>query len=59
MSESAKKVVVGILLGIFFCVCVDLVVIGQRNIGPAGLGIMLLGLAGLIFLLWLYNRQYR
>ncbi len=59
MSESAKKVVVGILLGIFFCVCVALVVIGQRNIGPAGLGIMLLGLAGLIFLLWLYNRQYR
>lgn len=43
----------------FFCVCVALVVIGQRNIGPAGLGIMLLGLAGLIFLLWLYNRQYR
>lgn len=59
MSESAKKVVVGILLGIFFCVCVALVVIGQRNIGPAGLGIMLLGLAGLIFLLWLYNRQYK
>ena len=44
-----KKVVAGILLGIFFCVCVALVVIGQRNIGPAGLGIMLLGLAGLIF----------
>lgn len=59
MSESAKKVVAGILLGIFFCVCVALVVIGQRNIGPAGLGIMLIGLAGLIFLLWLYNRQYK
>lgn len=25
----------------------------------AGLGTMLIGLAGLIFLLWLYNRQYK
>ena len=39
MSESAKKVVAGILLGIFFCVCVALVVIG-REISVRQVGIM-------------------
>ncbi len=59
MSESAKKIITGIIVLIVFIVCVALVVIGQRNVGPQGLGLMLLGLAGLIFLLWLYNRQYK
>lgn len=59
MSESAKKVLKGIIILIIFVICVALVVIGQRNVGPQGLGTMLLGLAGLIFLLWLYNRQYK
>lgn len=44
---------------IVFVVCICLVIIGQRNIGPAGLLTMLAGLAGLVVLLWLYNRQFK
>lgn len=59
MNEQTKKIIIGILVAVVFCVCIALVVIGQRNIGLAGLGMELLGLAGLILLLWLYNRQYK
>ena len=59
MNEYTKKLLVGILIAIVFVVCVALVIIGHRNIGLAGLGTQLLGLAGLIILLWLYNRQYK
>ncbi len=59
MSESRKKAVVGILAAVFFCAMIVLVVMGQRRVGPGGLGLELLGLTGLILLLWLYNRQYK
>ncbi len=42
-----------------FIVGVALVVIGQRMIGPTGLSIMLVGLAGILLLLYLYNRKYQ
>ncbi len=42
-----------------FIVGVALVMIGQRMIGPAGLSIMLVGLAGILLLLYLYNRKFQ
>lgn len=59
MNESVKRILIGIIVAIVFVVCVALIVIGQRNVGPQGLLMMLVGLAGLIFLLWMYNRQYK
>ena len=59
MNEFTKKFVRGILVLAVCGVCVALVVVGQRNIGPSGLLTQLVGLAGLVFLLWLYNRQYK
>ena len=59
MNEFTKKMVTAIVVLIVFVVCVALVVIGQRNIGASGLMIQLVGVAGLVVLLWLYNRQYR
>lgn len=59
MSEKVKKLITGIVVLIVFVLCICLVVIGQRNIGPAGLLTMLAGLAGLVVLLWLYNRQFK
>ncbi len=59
MNETAKKIIVGLFVAILFCVCMALVIVGHRNIGLHGLLTELVGLAGLIFLLWLYNRQYR
>lgn len=59
MSESAKKIITAIVILIIFIVCLALVIVGQRYIGLGGLLTMLAGLAGLVFLLWLYNRQYK
>ena len=59
MNEFTKKIVTAIVVLFVFVVCVALVVIGQRNIGASGLMIQLVGVAGLVVLLWLYNRQYR
>ncbi|MCI8357457.1 MAG: hypothetical protein HFI52_08335 [Lachnospiraceae bacterium] len=42
-----------------FILGMALVVMGQRNIGPAGLLTMIAGLAGILILLYLYNRKYQ
>lgn len=41
-----------------FLLSVALVLIGQTNRGILWIGVMLLGLAGLLALLFLYNRKY-
>src|SRR5699024_5837542 len=47
-----------ILKVVFFLVCMAMIVLGQRTIGKIPLLIQLIGLAGLLFLLWNYNRKY-
>lgn len=42
-----------------FVVCLALIIIGQRHIGAAGLVKELAGLAGLLALLYSYNRRYQ
>lgn len=42
-----------------FIVSMALIVSGQRNIGPAGLLGMLIGLAGILLLLYLYNKKFQ
>ena len=59
MSEYSKNLLIGILAAVVFIACVALVVVGQRNIGPTGLLMMLAGLAGLLVLLGLYTRPYQ
>ena len=59
MNEFTKKIIIGSVIFVVVVVCVALVVAGQRNIGPSGLFTQMAGLAGLIILLWLYNRQYK
>lgn len=59
MNEQNKKIITGIVVAVVFCICVALVIIGHRNIGLAGLGTQLLGLAGLLALLGLYNKKYK
>ncbi|MCI8611626.1 MAG: hypothetical protein HFE66_06890 [Clostridiales bacterium] len=48
-----------ILMTALFAVCISLIVVFQRHIGAVYAGIMLLGIGGLLFLLWVYNRKYR
>ncbi len=58
MEYTKKKLLV--LLGfIVMIACVALVILGQASVGYPGLGLMLLGLAGLLVLLYIYNRGQR
>jgi len=59
MSDSLINSLRKVLMLIMFIVALTLVVIGQKNIGASGLGLMLLGLAMLIGQLWIYNRKYK
>lgn len=54
-----SNVVRNIILLIVFVVCIALIVIGQKNISVTGLVMELIGLAGLLVLLFLYNRKYK
>ena len=49
----------GIIAAIVFVVCLGLVIVGQKNISLAGPGMELVGLVGLLTLLFLYNRKYK
>ena len=59
MNEYTKKILIGILAAIVFVACIVLVIVGQKSVGPTGLLTMLVGLAGLLVLLGLYNKQYK
>lgn len=59
MSDSLWNLIRNLLLLIMFVAGVALVIIGQKHIGPTGLVTMLIGMAMLIGLLWVYNRKYK
>ena len=48
-----------IIAVICFIVSIVLVFMGQANVGYTGLAMELIGLAGLLILLYLYNRKYK
>ncbi|MEG0177767.1 DUF6903 family protein [Anaerorhabdus sp.] len=48
-----------IMMLIVFIISFALVFIGQRNTGYAGLATEVVGVIGLIFLLYYYNAQYK
>lgn len=53
------KVIKNVILLAVFVVCLGLVIVGQRNISLTGLSMELIGLVGLLVLLFLYNRKYK
>ena len=58
MNDGTMKIVKIIGALVAFIISIALVVLGQRNIGLDGLLVMLVGLTGLLVLLYLYNRGY-
>lgn len=48
-----------IIMIIVFVVCLALIIIGQRNIAVSGLVMELVGLVGLLTLLFVYNHRYK
>ena len=55
MNQTIKNV----MAVICFIVSFALVFIGQRNVGYQGLAMEMIGLVGLLILLYLYNRKYK
>ena len=53
-----KAKIVIILKLVVFIICLALIIIGQKTVGKPELGMMLLGLGGLLGLLYDYNRKY-
>ena len=53
------KWIVKLLYLLVFVVSMILIVTGQRKIGPAGLLVILIGLIGILFLLYLYNKKFQ
>ncbi|MDR7239798.1 DUF6903 family protein [Neobacillus drentensis] len=47
-----------ILKIVVFIICLALIIIGQKTAGKLELGIMLVGLAGLLGLIYDYNRKF-
>jgi len=59
MNDKTMAVVKRLLGVVIFAAAISAVVVGQRNIGAQWLGLMLLGVAALIALLFFYNQKYQ
>lgn len=55
MNRSVQN----ILLAVVFVFSIVIIFIGQKNIGYMGLLIEIIGLVGLIGVLFMYNRRYK
>ena len=55
--EENKKWIVLLINAALFLICMALVIVGQRRIEAAGLIMQLIGLAGILTLIYLYNRK--
>lgn len=54
-----SNIIKTILSLIAFIVCVALVVIGQKTIGIPNLMMEIVGVSGIMILIYLYNRKYQ
>ncbi|MFQ7310993.1 MULTISPECIES: DUF6903 family protein [Sellimonas] len=54
-----KNIVRNVIMVIVFIVCLALIIIGQKNISATGLMMELVGLIGLLTLLFIYNHRYK
>ncbi len=59
MGGMSMKWIIRLLYLLVFIVSMVLIIAGQKNIGPVGLLVMLLGLGGILLLLYLYNKKYQ
>lgn len=57
--EENKKWIVGIIAAILFVICMALVMVGQRTISASGMFKEILGLCGILVMLFVYNQKYK
>ena len=59
MGKRMSNIIRNIIMLVVFIVCLVLIIVGQKNISAMGLAMELIGLIGLLVLLFLYNRKYK
>lgn len=57
--EENKKWIVGVIAAVLFIICMALVIVGQRSISASGLIKQLVGLCGILAMLFAYNQKYK
>ncbi|MCI9416063.1 MAG: hypothetical protein HFI82_01450 [Eubacterium sp.] len=57
--EGTKKWIVILINLVLFIACMALVIVGQKTIEVKGLVMQLVGLAGILALIYVYNRKYQ
>ena len=59
MSEKVAVALRSALTTAVFVICIIATIIGHGIPGWTGLGVMMIGLAGILIILYLYNRRHR
>ena len=54
-----KEKILNLVLVICFILSVSLIIVGQKNVSRVGFANEIIGLAGLLVVLFIYNRKYR
>lgn len=58
-NENMKSILVMLIKVVIFIISIALVMKGQRNIGFQGLTMMMIGLGGILGLLYVYNKAHQ
>lgn len=58
MTETTIKIITTLKI-IVFLMCIGLVILGHEYIGVKGTFVQLAGLAGILTLVWNYNRKFK
>lgn len=58
-EDRMKEKIIGLVLVLCFILSVGLIISGQKNISMTGFTYEIIGLVGLLAVLFVYNRKYR
>lgn len=58
-EDRMKEKILNLVLVICFILSVSLIIVGQKNVSIVGFANEIIGLAGLLVVLFIYNRKYR
>ena len=58
-EDRMKEKIIGLVLVLCFILSVGLIISGQKNISLTGFTYEIIGLIGLLVVLFVYNRKYR
>ena len=58
-EDAVKEKIINLVLVICFILSVSLIIVGQKNISIVGFANEMIGLIGLLLVLFVYNRKYR